>query len=43
VWQIEWEYASEIERHNILIDSIRDELNLTDEQINEMFLEGSTL
>lgn len=42
-WQIEWEYASEIERHNILIDSIRDELNLTDEQINEMFLEGSTL
>ena len=42
-WQIEWEYASEVQRTNQLIVAMQQELQLTDEQVDEMFLEASKL
>jgi hypothetical protein len=42
-WQIEWEYASEVQRTNQLIVAMQQELELTDAQVNEMFLEASKL
>ena len=42
-WQIEWEYASEVQRTNQLIVAMQQELQLTDAQIDDMFLEASKL
>lgn len=42
-WQIEWEYASEVQRTNQLIVAMQQELELTDAQVDEMFLEASKL
>lgn len=42
-WQIEWEYASEVQRTNQLIVAMHQELELTDAQVDEMFLEASKL
>ena len=41
--QIEWEYASEVYRQSTLIESIKGALNLTDTQIDDMFVEASKL
>ena len=41
--QIEWEYASEVYRQSPLIESVKGALNLTDPQIDEMFIEASKL
>lgn len=38
---IEWEYATTIERSNMLVTTIQNALNLTDEQLDEMFLSAS--
>ena len=42
-WQIEWEYASEVQRTNQLIVAMQQELELTNQQVYEMFLEASKL
>lgn len=42
-WQIEWEYASEVQRTNQLIVAMQQELELTNQQVDEMFLEASKL
>lgn len=42
-WQIEWEYANEVLRTNQLIVAMQSSLNLTDEQLDSMFLEASKL
>lgn len=42
-WQIEWEYENEVLRTNQLIVAMQSSLNLTDEQIDTMFLEASKL
>lgn len=42
-WQIEWEYANEVLRTNQLITAMQSSLNLTDEQVDSMFLEASKL
>ena len=42
-WQIEWEYANEILRTNQLITAMQSSLNLTNEQVDTMFLEASKL
>ncbi len=41
--QIEWEYASEVYRQSQLIESVKGALNLTDTQIDNMFVEASKL
>ena len=41
--QIEWEYASEVYKESPLIESIKGALNLTDVQIDNMFIEASKL
>ena len=41
--QIEWEYASEVYRQSTLIESVKGALNLTDVQIDNMFVEASKL
>ena len=41
--QIEWEYASEVYRQSPLIESVKGALNLTDAQIDNMFVEASKL
>ena len=41
--QIEWEYASEVYRQSSLIESVKGALNLTDTQIDNMFVEASKL
>lgn len=41
--QIEWEYANEVYRQSTLIESAKGALNLTDEQIDNMFVEASKL
>ena len=41
--QIEWEYASEVYRESSLIESVKGALNLTDIQIDNMFVEASKL
>lgn len=35
--QIEWEYATTVERSSILVDAIALQLNLTNQEINDMF------
>ena len=42
-WQIEWEYATEVERISPLIEVVKETMSLTDEQIDNMFLEASKL
>lgn len=42
-WQIEWEYATEVERISPLIESVKEAMSLTDEQIDNLFLEASKL
>lgn len=42
-WQIEWEYATEVERISPLIESVKATMSLTDEQIDDMFLSASKL
>ena len=42
-WYIEWEYANEVLRTSPLIGAIKENLNLTDEQIDTMFIEASVL
>ena len=42
-WQIEWEYATEVERDSPLIDAIASQAGLTNEQVDQMFAEASTL
>ena len=41
--QIEWEYASEVYKESPLIESVKGALNLTDTQIDNMFVEASKL
>ena len=41
--QIEWEYASEVYRQSTLIEAVKGALNLTDVQIDNMFVEASKL
>ena len=41
--QIEWEYASEVYRQSSLIESIKETMNLTDKQIDDMFIAASKL
>ena len=41
--QIEWEYASEVYKQSPLIETIKGALNLTDMQIDAMFVEASKL
>ena len=41
--QIEWEYASEVYRQSPLVEAIKGGLNLTDTQIDNMFVEASKL
>ena len=41
--QIEWEYANEVYRQNPLIESVKETMSLTDEQIDDMFLSASKL
>ena len=41
--QIEWEYASEVYRQSPLIESIKEAMRLTDEQIDNMFITASKL
>lgn len=42
-WQIEWEYATEVRRDSPLIDAVATQAGLTSEQIDQMFIEASTL
>ncbi len=42
-WQIEWEYANEVLRTNQLIGALQNQLNLTDTQIDNMFIEANKL
>jgi hypothetical protein len=42
-WQIEWEYASEVQRTNQLIIAMQEELQLTNQQVDEMFIAASKL
>ena len=41
--QIEWEYASEVYKQSPLIEAMKGGLNLTDTQIDDMFIEASKL
>ena len=41
--QIEWEYASEVYKQSPLIEAVKGVLNLTDTQIDNMFVEASKL
>lgn len=43
VHQIEWEYAQSVERASPLVLLLQDMLNLTDEYINDLFIEASKL
>lgn len=41
--QIEWEYANEVYRQSPLIESVKEAMSLTDEQIDDMFIAASKL
>lgn len=41
--EIEWEYATHIERNNQFVAVLASALQLTDEQINQLFIEGAKL
>ena len=42
-WQIEWEYATEVKRDSLLIDTIATQAGLSSEQIDSMFVEANKL
>ena len=42
-WQIEWEYASEVQRTNQLVPALQSALGLFDTDVDAMFLEASKL
>lgn len=42
-WEIEWEYANEVHRSNQLIVAMQSTLNLSDSEVDTMFLEASKL
>ena len=42
-WQIEWEYATEVKRDSPLIEAVAVQAGLTSEQVDQMFIEASTL
>ena len=42
-WQIEWEYASEVQRTNQLIPALQSALGLFDTDVDAMFIEASKL
>lgn len=42
-YQIEWEYANQIERESSLVKILGQTLNLNDEQIDNMFMEASKI
>ena len=42
-YQIEWEYANQIERESPLVQILGQTLNLDDEQIDNMFMEASKI
>lgn len=42
-WKIEWEYATEVLRNSPLISGLASELGLSDEAIDALFIEASTL
>jgi hypothetical protein len=41
--QIEWEYSNTMQRTNPLITALAPALNLTDAQIDQLFIQGATL
>lgn len=41
--QIEWDYSSVVERHRGFVLTIAESLGLTDEQLDELFIEAATL
>lgn len=41
--QIEWEYGSEVERHNGWIESLAPMLGMTEEEVDGLFVLGATL
>ena len=41
--QIEWEYASEIQRDNVLVSAIQSALNKDDNWMNQFFIDASVL
>lgn len=41
--EIEWEYATHIERNNPFVAVLADALQLTDDQIDQLFIEGAKL
>lgn len=41
--EIEWEYATHIERNNPFVAVLANALQLTDEQIDQLFVDGATL
>lgn len=41
--RIEWEYASEIQRHSPLVDTLGPALGLTSQQIDQLFIEAEKL
>lgn len=41
--QIEWDYASEVQRDNALISSLATGLGLTEAQIDDLFITAATL
>jgi hypothetical protein len=43
VTKIEWEYATEIKRNWPTLVAVQQSLGLTDEQVDNLFIEGSTL
>ena len=42
-WQIEWEYSSEVLRTSPLIEILKVNLQLTDDQVDDMFIAASKL
>lgn len=41
--KIEWQYATEVKRNNTLVQEIAVQLNLTEQQLDELFTLASTL
>lgn len=41
--QIEWEFASDVERQSPLVEAMREVLNLDDAQIDDLFVEAGNL
>ena len=42
-WQIEWEYSSEVLRTSPIIEILKVNLQLTDDQVDDMFIAASNL